>query len=184
MNLPAAIFAEAQHLKSDLNTKMGLPVPALEVFSPEFASNLYRNNYDALCLKRDSKIIGVSGAISILIDTIIAQVHNIFYNPQKDGIRELFEVRTRKILLISNAIGSSSNILATYFSKNIKSLDIGGLLLTLSHLFRDTRFVFRIKKEFLENNIYQKIEKEIEELDKLEEELINYGYEHKSIYDK
>ena len=182
MNLPAAIFTEGQHLKSDVNSKMGLPVPGLEVFNPDFASKLYSNNYDALCLARDMKIVGKSAIVSILIDTIIGLIHGLYYNPQKDGSRDLYEVRTRKILLIANTIGTSSNLIFTYFSGNVKALDIGGLLVTLTHLFTDSRFLLKVKKEFVENKLYEKIANEIKELDAIEQELIYYGSKHRELY--
>lgn len=182
MNLPAAVFTEGQHLKSDINTKMGLPVPILETFSPNFASKLYTNHYDALCFARDMKIVGTSAIVSILMDMLIGLVHGLYYNPQKDGTRDLYEVRTRKILLIANTIGTSSNLIFSYCTQNAKSLDIGGLLVTLSHLFLDTRFLLNVKKEFVESRIYEKIEKEIKELDKIEAELLKYGEKHRNLY--
>lgn len=182
LNLPAAVFAEGQHLKSDINTKMGLPVPLLETFSPDFASKLYANKYDALCSARDAKIVGKSTVVSLLIDIIIGLVHGLYYNPQKDGSRDLYEVRTRKILLIANTIGTSSNLIFSYCTKNVKAVDIGGLLVTLSHLFMDARFLLSVKKEFVENKIYQKIEGDIKELNKIESELIEYGEKHRGIY--
>ena len=182
MNLPAAVFTEGQHLKSDVNTKMGLPVPILETFSPDFASKLYANNYDALCFARDMKIVGKSATVSLLMDMLIGLVHGLYYNPQKDGSRDLYEVRTRKILLIANTIGTSSNLIFAYCTQNVKAVDIGGLLVTLSHLFMDTRFLLNVKKEFVENRIYEKIENEIKELDKIESELIEYGEKHRNIY--
>ncbi|WP_455193938.1 hypothetical protein [Eubacterium ramulus] len=182
MNLPVAIFVEGQHLKSDVNTKMGLPVPMLEVFNPDFASKLYSNNYDALCFARDMKIIGLSATVSIIFDIIIGLIHGLYYDPQKDGSRDLYEVRTRKILLIANTIGTSSNLIFTYFSKNVKNMDIGGLLVTLSHLFCDTRFFLNVKKEFVEKRMYEKIEEELKQLEKIEEDLLQYGLDHRQIY--
>ena len=64
LNLPAAVFAQALHYKSDIFTKMGLPVPLLSSFNESFASKLYDEHYDALCLARDMKIIGASFIIS------------------------------------------------------------------------------------------------------------------------
>jgi len=183
MNLPAAVFAEAQHLKSDQYTKMGLPVPVLEVLTPKFASKLYSDNYDALCLERDMKVIGKSAAVSIFIDMIIGLTHGLFYNPKSDGGRELYEVRTRKILLTANVIGSSSNLIFTCFSQNLKAMDIGGLLVTLSHLFCDPKFILKVKKEFIEEQVYRKIEKEIQELDNLEYKLSAYGRKHGKLYE-
>ena len=183
LNLPAAVFSEGQHLKSDVNTKMGLPVPLLETFSPDFASKLYANNYDALCFARDLKIIGKSATVSLLMDMVIGLIHGLYYYPQKDGSRDLYEVRTRKILLIANTIGTSSNLIFSYCTQNVKAIDVGGLLVTLSHLFMDTRFLLNVKKEFVENKIYEKIENEIKELDKIEADLIQYGEKHRAIYD-
>lgn len=40
LNLPAAIFAQAQHLKSDEFTKAGFPIPVLSVINEQFASKL------------------------------------------------------------------------------------------------------------------------------------------------
>lgn len=183
LNLPTAVFVEGQHLKSDVNTKMGLPVPVLETFAPDFASKLYEDNYDALCFARDAKIVGLSAVISILMDMLIGLIHGMYYNPSKDGSRDLYEVRTRKILLIANTIGTSSNLIFSFCTQNIKALDIGGLLITLSHLFMDTRFICNVKKEFLENKIYESIDKEIQELDEIEIQLSEYGEKHRVLYD-
>ncbi|MCD7763017.1 MAG: hypothetical protein LUI14_07425 [Lachnospiraceae bacterium] len=182
MNLPAAIFTVGQHLKSDVNTKMGLPVPILETFAPNYASKLYTEHYDALCFARDVKIVGKSATISILIDTIIGLVHGLYYNPQKDGSRDLFEVRTRKILLVANTIGTGSNLIFSCFTGNAKTVDIGGLLVTLTHVFSDTKFLLNVKKEFIEKKLYKKIEDELKELDHIEQELLNYGESHRGLY--
>lgn len=47
----------------------------------------------------------------------------------------------------------------------------------------DTRFLLSVKKEFVENKIYEKIEDDIKELDKIESELIEYGVKHRRIYE-
>lgn len=162
LNLPAAIFAEAQHLKSDRFTKLGLPVPILETINETFASELYKKNYDSLCFSRDLKIIGVSAAISILIDMIIVLVHGLFNKESSD--KKLYEVRTRKILLISNSIASTSNVIKTVITRNPKNLDIGGLLLTLSHLFCDVKFIANIKQEFIQSELGKDFNVELKKL--------------------
>lgn len=78
LNLPAAIFAQAQHLKSDKFTKIGLPVPILSTFNESFASELYKSQYDALCFARDAKIVGTSSMVSLIIDIIITLTHSLF----------------------------------------------------------------------------------------------------------
>ncbi|GFP76641.1 hypothetical protein [Clostridium fungisolvens] len=176
LNLPAALAAEKIHLKSDEFTKAGLPVPILETIAPKLAGNLYKSQYDALCLSRDLKVIGTSAAISMLIDIIIGLVHSLYYDADKDGTKDMFEVRTRKILLISNTIATTSNLILSAVTKNPKNLDIGGLLVTLSHLFCDTRFIVNVKKEFIENRIYEKIEDELKAIDENQDKLFAYEY--------
>ncbi len=169
LNLPAAIFAQAQHLKSDEYTKLGLPVPLLSSMNEEFASKLYRENYDALCFSRDIKIVGISFVVSKLFDIIISLAHGLFRKGDED--KNLYEVRTRKILLISNSIASASTIINTAITENPKNLDIGSLLNTITHLFSDVRFIARIKQEFIESEISDRVQKEIAEVDALYETL-------------
>ena len=165
LNLPAAIFAQALHYKSDIFTKMGLPVPLLSSFNENFASKLYDEHYDALCLARDMKIVGASFIISKVIDIIITLTHGLFNNDEVS--KELYEVRTRKILLISNSIASSSTIINTLITKDLRKLDIGSVLNTIGHLFTDIRFIFKIKEEFIESEISNSLQKELDEIDYL-----------------
>jgi len=165
LNLPAALFAQAQHLKSDEFTKLGLPVPLLSSINEDFASKLYSENYDALCFGRDLKIVGTSFVISKLFDIIITLTHGLFRKENEP--KDLFEVRTRKILLISNSIASTSTCINAAITSNPKNLDIGSILNTISHLFTDIRFVAKIKQEFIESEISNRVQKEIEEVDKL-----------------
>lgn len=171
MNLPAAVFAQAQHFKSDVYTKRGLPVPIVSTISKDFASSLYNEHYDALCMKRDASIIAASAAVSALVNMIIGLVHGLYYSPDSDISRSLYEVKTRKILLISNSIASSSSLIYTLITQNPKNLDIGGLLITLSRLFSDIRFIAKIKQEYIEGEIFKELQSDIAELDAISEEL-------------
>ena len=164
LRLPAGIFAQFVHLKSDFFTKLGLPVPILETFSESLAGDLYKSQYDTLCLLRDIAIIGNQAAWSILINMIIGLIHGLFYNPE-DGDRKLYEVRTRKIISISNALASSGNIAYAVASEDWRKLDVGGILVTLYRLFSDTRFMLRVKKDFIDSKMDKVLENEIKELD-------------------
>lgn len=163
LNLPASIFAQAQHLKSDQFTKLGLPIPILSTLNENFASELYKSNYDAMCFARDLKIAGGSFVVSKLIDIIIGLVHGLFRD--ENTSKELYEVRTRKILLVSNLIASTSTIINAVITSNAKNLDLGSLLNTITHLFSDVRFILKIKQEFIENIINEQFEEELKKLD-------------------
>ena len=170
LDLPAALYMQALHLESDKYTKMGLPVPFLSSINENFASKLYSEHYDALCFSRDLKIVGASFAVSKIIDIIITLTHGLFRKPDEN--QDLYEVKTRKILLISNSLASTSSIICSSITKNPKNLDIGGLLNTVTHLFTDIAFFARIKKEFVENEISTKLRAELNEIDQMYQEML------------
>ena len=163
--LPAAVFAHGLHLKSDEFTKLGLPIPIVGTFSEELALKIYKQNYDYLTLIKDIKIVGKQAAFSALINYIIATVHRFFYNPSKDEDEKLYEVKTRKILLYSNIIASTSNIIYISFT-GINNLDLGGLLVTLYRIVSDVSYITKIKKEFVEAELNKKYQNQLDNLDK------------------
>lgn len=164
LRLPAGIFAQFVHLKSDVFTKLGLPVPLLEVFSESMAGDLYKSQYDSLCLLRDMKIVGNQAAWSILINMVIGLTHGLFYNEKVDGDRAMYEARTRKILCVSNALASTGNIVYAAISEDWRKLDVGGIMVSLYRLFTDIRFITRLKKQFIEAEMDKVLEKEIKEI--------------------
>ena len=176
--LPAALFAQYAHLKSDAFTERGLPIPLLDTFSPELAGKLYSEQYDALRLAQDIARVGTQASFSIFINMIISLLHGFFYDPNKDFRRDLYEVRTRKILLFSNAIATSINL--AYVGVNaytgnvgtaLKKLDLGGLLVTLWRLFSDIRFITRVKEQFINEELEKVTAKELADLDNMFEQI-------------
>lgn len=125
---------------------------------------LLQNNLQIQTMK-DIAIIGNQAAWSILINMIIGLIHGLFYNPQKDGERKLYEVRTQKILSISNVLVSTGNIVYAAGTEDWGKLDIGGILVTLYRLFTDVRFITRVKKNFIDKEMDKVLEKELKELD-------------------
>jgi hypothetical protein len=168
--LAAGLFAQGAHLLSDKYTEKGLPIPLVEVFSEELPGKLYSEQYDQLCLLKDLKKVGAQAGLSILINMVIGIVHKMFYDPDKDGDdKELYECRTRKILLVSNAIASSGNIIYCACSEDWKKLDAGGILVSLYRLFSDVRFITRVKEQFIQSEIDKPLQ---EALDKLNADFV------------
>ena len=96
---------------------------------------------------------------------IIGLVHGLLYNPEKDRDRKLYEVRTRKILSISNALASVGNIAYAVGTDDWRKLDVGGIMVTLYRLFTDVRFITKVKKDFIESEMDKVLADEIKELD-------------------
>ena len=64
--------------------------------------------------------------LAALINQLIAVIHRLFYNPDRDGTESMYEIRTRKILSYSNAMATGSNIIVTRVYKRPAKLDVAG----------------------------------------------------------
>ena len=133
----------------------GVVSTILETFSPELAGKLYKSNYDSLCLLKDIAVVGTQAVTAILINMIIGLVHGLYYDPKKYSNRDVYEVKTRKILSYSNLISSASNIIwvggnAVAGNEAVwKDLDIAGIIVTMYRLITDTKFIQSVKEEFI-----------------------------------
>jgi len=157
--LAAAIVREFLHLKSDIYTKRGLPIPGISILSPEFSKKLAQYGIDTAS-------IGVEASLSSLINSIIGMIHRLFLDEEK-GEEKFFEVRTRKIILYSNLIASTSNVIASVLLDRYDLLDVGGMLVTITRLITDVRFICKVKDEFVQNKLdiqFEGIQSEVDEL--------------------
>ena len=99
--------------------------------------------------------VGASAKLAELINLLISTIHTLMYDPMTTSSRDLYSVRTRKIIMYSNVIATGSNVLwvgANMAAGNegaIKHLDIGGLIVTIKRLITDTEYIRQIKEEFV-----------------------------------
>lgn len=163
--LPAGIFAQGAHLASDVYTSRGLPVPLLEVFTKDFAGDLYNEYYDSLCLLRDIKIVGSQAVVAIIINMLVTLIHGLFYKPDRDESRKMYEVRTRKVILYSNSLASAGNVAYAAVTQDWGKLDVGGILVTITRLFSDIRFITRMKHEFIQKELDKTLQEELVKID-------------------
>lgn len=155
----SALIREAIHLKSDINTSHSLPIPIISTVSPKLAEQLASYGVDTAS-------VGTEMSISLIINWLISMVHGLFFDESVDD-RKMYEVRTRKILLYSNLLASSSNLIITALTKDVSKLDVGGLIVTISRLFSDIGFITKVKQDFIDSKLdiqFQGIESELHEL--------------------
>lgn len=190
-----AVIKQAYHIKSDEYSKEGLPLPFLQLlFDSDIISELCESGIDYSKLQFLGTV-GTQTILSELISYIISVAHRITIvcednkKSGKDKVitkeeliksltkkKTLNEVRTRKIIVISESIASIANAIViaaievgAAYTENvelaeeaIKYLDIGGYLSTVIHLFSDIRFITKIKKEFIaqavEKNYREKLD--------------------------
>ena len=155
-----SLLKEIAHLRSDLPSKNSLPLPIISVIDAQTASKLAEYGFDM----ENIEIVGKQAAMACAINQLFSLFHSLYYDETKDGPREMYQVRTRKILAYSNLMASLINISYVSFSSalgnkdTIRKLDIGGFLVTIGRLICDYNFITNIKKEFLENEFYKQVQ--------------------------
>lgn len=155
----ASLLKEIHHLRTDLNTKNSLPLPIISAINADLAADLAKRGLDM----SNVVAVGKQAGFSILINTLTAMIHGLFYDAGVDGDRSWYEVRTRKILSYSNFIASASNLIYVGGSVGVgnkdalRSLDVGGLIVTVYRIATDVSFMRKLKKEFLEQEFFAQI---------------------------
>lgn len=149
---------EHQHLKSDVRSKDSLSLPLFSAIEPTLGEKLAKRGLDMAAALDVRKQL----SWSIFIDTIVALIHAFLYDPVEGISRNAYEIRTRKILIYSNLMASASNIIASAVAEYVgvggkQFIDWGGYLNTLHHIAFDTKFIYEVKRDFLKNQLYDRI---------------------------
>lgn len=149
--LVASVLKQLIHIGTDLYTPVGIQIPGANLI----LSNTAVEKLTKYISTGDIIKVGASASLAELINTLIGILHTLMYDPTNSTSKDLYSVRTRKIILYSNVIATSSNVL--WVGGNmiagdktaIRQLDIGGLMVTIKHLMTDTAYIQKIKEEFV-----------------------------------
>lgn len=140
----SSLIKEIIHLKTDIHTKNSLPFPFMTTINPELAKEIAQYGIDM----SNIVTVGRQAVYANLINMFIAMLHRLLFDGNEMD-KKLYEVRTRKILSYSNAIATSSNIIFCTITEQFQYLDLGGLIVTLGRLISDTKYINKIKEEFI-----------------------------------
>lgn len=141
----ASLIKEIIHLRTDLYTKNSLPMPVVSVLNAEKAGELAGYGLDMANIVT----VGKQAAYAVLINAFIAMAHGFFCDGETERDKKLYEVRTRKILMYSNFIATTSNLIVTAVTENLHNLDLGGLVVTIHRIATDRKFIQQVKQEFI-----------------------------------
>ncbi len=167
----AALIKQIIHIGTDLFTPCGIQFPGTNLVM----SNAKVEEITKAISTGDIIKVGASMKIAELINYLISAIHQLTYDERKFGYdREVFSVKTKKIIMYSNTIATSSNVIiqgaqvATGNLTAIKDLDIGGLIVLIKRLTTDRAFIRQVKEEFIFNNFNQLIQGEKLKLEKID----------------
>ena len=147
-----SVAKEIKHLQSDMYSKDSLPLPIISAVDPVLAGNLAKQGLDMASVLDTAKQF----SYAVAIDTLIALIHGLFYDASQDGSRIAYDIRTRPILIYSNLLASTSNVIISLMTSK-RFLDIGGYINTLRHIVFDLKFIAEVKLDFLKNELYDRI---------------------------
>lgn len=150
-SIVAALIKQIIHIGTDLYTPMGIQIPGVNLI----LSNTNVEKLTQYVNFGDVLKVGVSAGIAAFINSIIGVLHALLYDESKYDSRDVYSVKTRKILMISNTIATTSNLIwvgANVYAgdkSQIKNLDIGGLIVTMHRLINDPKFIRQVKEEYV-----------------------------------
>ena len=161
----ASFIKQIIHSGTDVFTKQGLPVPVINTISPETSKFLIGEQIDVYSVTRGAML-------AIMINKFVEMCHRAYFDKNSDD-EKLYEVRTRKILTYSNTMSSLLNIGYVGVTRNVKNLDVGGILVTLWRILNDKKEIEKIRLEFIQKTLDNELKKEEYEVN---ERLAKYGF--------
>lgn len=157
----ASLVKQIIHIGTDLYTPAGIQIPAANLI----LSNTAVEKLTKYISTGDLIKVGVSAKLSELINLLIGTLHMLMYDESTMGMsRDLYNVKTRKIIDLSMEITTGSSVLWTVGNvmsgnvSSIRQLDIGGLLVLLKRLREDTVYIRKIKEEYVIGNFKKMIQ--------------------------
>ena len=147
----ASLIKQIIHIGTDLYTPCGIQIPGANLI----LSNIQVEKLTSYISAGDIIKVGASAKLAELINLLISTLHTLMYDSSMSISRDLYNVKTRKIIMYSNVIATGSNVLwvgGNMLAGNegaIKQLDIGGLIVTIKRLLSDTEYIRQIKEEFV-----------------------------------
>lgn len=147
----ASLIKQIIHIGTDLYTFCGIQIPGANLI----LSNTQVEKMTSYISTGDIIKVGSSAKLAELINLLISTLHALMYDSSMNISRDLYNIKTRKIIMYSNVIATGSNVLwvgGNVLAGNegaIKQLDIGGLIVTIKRLMSDTKFIRQLKEEFV-----------------------------------
>lgn len=165
----ASLIKQIIHIGTDLYTPCGIQIPSANLI----LSNTEVEKLTQYISTGDIIKIGASAKLAELINLLISTLHMLMYDSSSVVSREVYNIRTRKIIMYSNLIATGSNVLwvaGNMMAGNegaVKQLDIGGLIVTIKRLMTDTEYIRTIKEEFVFGGFNQMIQGEALQLEEV-----------------
>lgn len=152
----ASLIKQVIHIGTDLYTPLGIQLPLANIV----LDNTHAQKLTEYISTGDILKVGAQAGMTVLINWLVAALHGsslIFKDDGEEFSLETYQARTKKIILISNTIATSSSVVQAAITKNPKCLDLGGAAVLIYRMFTDLRFIAKVKEDYVNsklNDIY------------------------------
>ena len=150
-----ALVKEFVHLMSDVRTEHSLPLPLVSSASPDIARVMQACGLDTM----NVAMFGIDMLLTKWINYAIALMHSMTYDPAKDGERGLYDIRTSRVVLVSNEVmmACSSVMLAVRLCMGDatagRKFDFGGSAVALKQLWTVPEMIEKVKHEYISSKL-------------------------------
>ncbi|MCR5503775.1 MAG: hypothetical protein K6F53_12290 [Lachnospiraceae bacterium] len=163
-SVAAAVIKQLIHIATDIYTPKGIQLPGTMLF----LSNAHVEKLTDYMSTGDLVKVGASAGMAALINTLISAVHGcklLFENNEDNRFsKDLYQTRTKKIITYSNFIASSSSIISAALTKDVRKLDIGGMIILVIRLFNDAQFITKLEYEYVNSGMREIYEKKYSDI--------------------
>ena len=147
-----ALIKQLIHIGTDLYTPCGIQIP----FANLVLDKAHVEKLTSYISTGDLLKVGMQTGFTVLINWLVAALHACTFadNENESNLEtRMHQARTKKILLLSNTIATSSSIVQASVTKNPKCLDIGGAAVLVYELFTNAVFVSKLKEEYINSEL-------------------------------
>ena len=148
----AALIKQLIHIGTDLYTPCGIQIP----FANLILDKTHTEALTKYVSTGDVLKVGAQAGMAALINWLIAALHGctlIFKDDGSDYCTEMYQARTKKIILLSDTIATSSSVIRALIKENPECLDLGGAAILIYRLFSDVRFIAKLKEEYVQSEL-------------------------------
>lgn len=148
----AALIKQLIHIGTDLYTPCGIQIP----FANLILDKTHTEALTKYVSTGDVLKVGAQAGMAALINWLIAALHGcslIFKDDGSGYCTKMFQARTKKIILLSDTIATSSSVIRALIKENPKCLDLGGAAILIYRLFSDVRFIAKLKEEYVQSEL-------------------------------
>lgn len=149
----AAFLKQLIHIATDVYTPAGIQLPGASLVLDKQTVEVLTSYVST----GDAVKFGASLGIEMMINKMIELIHACTLLEKGETLeKQIHQIKTRKIILYSNAIATGSNVIKECITGQYQNLDWAGMMSVIRKVFSDVDFIYDVKREFIRSGLGEK----------------------------